>query len=52
MSRLRFNVIVENPPMICEETPEHNVSFTISLPRRVSLDESEAATAKHQVSFL
>ena len=40
VQRLRFNVIVENPPVICV-TPEHNVSFTISLPRKVVLESSE-----------
>jgi len=32
-ARLRFNVVVEDPPISAINDPEPNVSFTISLPR-------------------
>jgi hypothetical protein len=48
-ARLRFNVVVENPPVIANGgggtvEPETNVSFTISLPRRSSIEMSTEAS--------
>ena len=45
-TRLRFNVVVEDPPVNAngKVNPETNVSFTISLPRRSSIEMSAEAS--------
>lgn len=43
-TRLRFNVVVEDPPPRAGANPETNVTFTISLPRRSSIEMSAEAS--------
>ena len=43
-TRLRFNVVVEDPPTRAGGNPETNVTFTISLPRRSSIEMSAEAS--------